>query len=133
MKENRRSSGGRTAAHVLAFIGMAVLLIAIAAGAALYIATRGPSPSAREIVYDWASERGLGSVAGLFLSQEELAAMADVPGENAPEDDAQPGETQQPMISISEEAPETAEPEESAAPEESAEPEESAGPAEEEA
>ena len=71
MEDKGRGAGGKTALHVLAFIGVTVLLLAIAAGAALYIATKGPSDSAREAVYDWAGEHGLGSVAGIFLSAEE--------------------------------------------------------------
>ena len=115
MEDKGRGVGGKTALHVLAFIGVTVLLLAIAAGAALYIATKGPSDSAREAVYDWAGEHGLGSVAGIFLSAEEKDALADVPGEDAPEDEEQPAESERPMITVTDEIPEEASP----APEES--------------
>ena len=110
MEDKGRGAGGKTALHVLAFIGVTVLLLAIAAGAALYIATKGPSDSAREAVYDWAGEHGLGSVAGIFLSAEEKDALADVPGENAPGDGEQPAESERPMITVTDEIPEEASP-----------------------
>ena len=106
MEDKGRGAGGKTALHVLAFIGVTVLLLAIAAGAALYIATKGPSDSAREAVYDWAGEHGLA---------EEKDALADVPGENAPGDGEQPAESERPMITVTDEIPEEASP----APEES--------------
>ena len=117
MESKGRGAGGKTALHVLAYIGVTLLLLVIAAAAALFIATKGPSASAREAVYGWASERGLGPVAGVFLSQEELAAMADVPGENAPEEDgAEGGEA--PLIVVTDGLPAA-----SGAPEEGEEPE----------
>ena len=117
MEAKGRGAGGRKALHVLAFIGVTLLLLVIALAAALFIATRGPSGSAREAVYDWAAERNLQGIAGVFLSSEEQAELADAPGENPPAGEG-PVESAQPMIIISEEAPEAAEePAESEAPE----------------
>lgn len=117
MEAKGRGAGGRKALHVLAFIGVTLLLLVIALAAALFIATRGPSGSAREAVYDWAAERNLQGIAGVFLSSEEQAELADAPAGNPPAGE-EPAESAQPMIIISEEAPEAAEePAESEAPE----------------
>ena len=43
MEAKGRGAGGRKALHVLAFIGVTLLLLVIALAAALFIATRGPS------------------------------------------------------------------------------------------
>lgn len=117
MEAKGRGAGGRKALHVLAFIGVTLLLLVIALAAALFIATKGPSESAREAVYDWAAERNLQGIAGVFLSSEEQAELADAPGGNPPAGE-EPAESAQPMIIISEEAPEAAEePSESETPE----------------
>lgn len=117
MEAKGRGAGGRKALHVLAFIGVTLLLLVIALAAALFIATRGPSESAREAVYDWAAERNLQGIAGVFLSSEEQAELADATDGNPPAGE-EPAESAQPMIIISEEAPEAAEePSESEAPE----------------
>ena len=106
MEDRGRSAGGKTALHVLAFIGVTLLLLVIAAGAALFIATKGPSESAREAVYDWAAERNMQGIAGIFLSSEERDALADVPGENPPAASEEPAESEQPLIIVSDELPE---------------------------
>lgn len=117
MEAKGRGAGGRKALHVLAFIGVTLLLLVIALAAALFIATKGPSESAREAVYDWAAERNLQGIAGVFLSSEEQAELADAPDGNPPAGE-EPAESAQPMIIISEEAPEAAEePSESETPE----------------
>ncbi len=117
MEAKGRGAGGRKALHVLAFIGVTLLLLVIALAAALFIATRGPSESAREAVYDWAAERNLQGIAGVFLSSEEQAELADATDGNPPAGE-EPAESAQPMIIISEEAPEAAEePSESETPE----------------
>ena len=117
MESKGRGAGGRKALHVLAFIGVTLLLLVIALAAALFIATKGPSESAREAVYDWAAERNLQGIAGVFLSSEEQAELADATDGNPPAGE-EPDESAQPMIIISEEAPEAAEkPAESETPE----------------
>lgn len=117
MEAKGRGAGGRKALHVLAFIGVTLLLLVIALAAALFIATKGPSESAREAVYDWAAERNLQGIAGVFLSSEEQAELADATDGNPPAGE-EPAESAQPMIIISEEAPEAAEePSESETPE----------------
>lgn len=118
MEEKGR--GGKTALHVLAFIGVTLALLIIAALAALYIVTKGPSDAARDSFVGWSAENGLGGVSTLFLSdQEEKDAM----GGGDAIDDVQPESSDVPMIIVSEEAPDT-----SAAPEASAEPDTSAAP-----
>lgn len=118
MEEKGR--GGKTALHVLAFIGVTLALLIIAALAALYIVTKGPSDAARDSFVGWSAEHGLGGVSTLFLSdQEEKDAM----GGGDAIDDVQPESSDVPIIIVSEEAPDT-----SAAPEASAEPDTSAAP-----
>ena len=99
-----RKSGGKTALHVLAFVGVTVLLLIIALLAALFIATKGPSEAAREAVYDWAAERNMQSVAGIFLSAEEkdaLAGRGEEPGPGIND----PVTTERPLITLTDEAP----------------------------
>ncbi len=127
MKEKGRG-GGKLAAHILAFIGVTLLLLALALTAAVYIATKGPSETARANVYEWADERGLGAIAGLFLSAEEKTAILNP----ASGQDETPEVSDTPMIIVSDEAlPGASETtEESAAPETSEEPETSTAPEE---
>ena len=96
MEDKRRGSGGRTALHILAFIGVAVLLIAIALTAALWITTKGPSATARDEFVVWADDHGLGFAAGLFLSDAEENAALN-PGS---EDETPPAASEQPMIIV---------------------------------
>lgn len=97
MEDKRRGSGGRTALHVLAFIGVAVLLIAIALTAALWITTKGPSETARDEFVAWADDNGLGFVAGLFVSD------ADEPGQDPNAGgSAAPEASEKPMIVVAE-------------------------------
>ena len=103
--EEKGRSGGKTALHILAFVGVGVLLTVIALAAALFIATKGPSESAREAVYDWAAERNMQGIAGIFLSSEERAELADAPGENPPAGEEEPAGSEQPMISVTDELP----------------------------
>ena len=112
-----KSRGGKTALHILAFVGVTLLLLVIACLAALYIATKGPSESARANVIEWADEHSLGAVAGLFLSDDEEDAILNPA--NTPDT---------PLIIISDTAPEASaepSPEASGQPESSAAPEES--------
>ena len=81
--EDKGRSAGKTVLHVLAFIGMALLLLALGCLAAIYMATKGPSEAARADVVNWASERNLSFAAELFLSDEEVDAIlnpAETPG-----------------------------------------------------
>ena len=117
MEEKGR--GGKTALHILAFIGITVLLLVIACLAAVFIATKGPSEAARDNVVVWAEEHGLGFAAGLFLSAEEENAILNP---SDPAEDVQPSAT--PFIVVTDEQPEPSD----AAPEESVQPEESAAP-----
>lgn len=61
MEEKGR--GGKTALHILAFIGITLALLIVAALAALYITTRGPSEAARDNFVEWADSHGLGFAA----------------------------------------------------------------------
>ena len=120
MEEKGR--GGRTALHILAFIGITVLLLVIACLAAVFIATKGPSEAARDDVVVWAEEHGLGFAAGLFLSAEEENAILNP---SDPAEDVQPSATPFIVVTDGQPEPSDAAPEESAAPESSEAPEES--------
>ena len=120
MEEKGR--GGRTALHILAFIGITVLLLVIACLAAVFIATKGPSEAARDNVVVWAEEHGLGFAAGLFLSAEEENAILNP---SDPAEDVQPSATPFIVVTDGQPEPSDAAPEESAAPESSEAPEES--------
>ena len=119
MEEKGR--GGRTALHILAFIGITVLLLVIACLAAVFIATKGPSEAARDNVVVWAEEHGLGFAAGLFLSAEEENAILNP---SDPAEDVQPSATPFIVVTDGQPEPSDAAPEESAAPESSEAPEE---------
>ena len=123
MEEKGR--GGRTALHILAFIGITVLLLVIACLAAVFIATKGPSEAARDNVVVWAEEHGLGFAAGLFLSAEEENAIL-----NPSADEVQPSATPFIVVTDGQPEPSDAAPEESVQPEESAAPESSEAPEE---
>ena len=125
MEEKGR--GGRTALHILAFIGITVLLLVIACLAAVFIATKGPSEAARDNVVVWAEEHGLGFAAGLFLSAEEENAILNP---SDPAEDVQPPATPFLVVADGQPEPSDAAPEESVQPEESAAPESSGAPEE---
>ena len=120
MEEKGR--GGKTALHILAFIGITVLLLVIACLAAVFIATKGPSEAARDNVVGWAEEHGLGFAAGLFLSAEEENTILN-PSDQA--EDVQPSATPFIVVTDGQPEPSDAAPEESASPESSEAPEES--------
>lgn len=127
MEEKGR--GGKTALHILAFIGITLALLIVAALAALYITTRGPSEAARDNFVEWADSHGLGFAAGLFISDELEDGILNPPSV----DGEQPVPSSAPLITVSEEAPEASaspseSPETSAAPETSTEPEASPAP-----
>ena len=119
MEEKGR--GGRTALHILAFIGITVLLLVIACLAAVFIATKGPSEAARDNVVVWAEEHGLG-----FAAEEENAIL----NPSDPAEDVQPSATPFIVVTDGQPEPSDAAPEESVQPEESAAPESSEAPEE---
>ncbi len=101
MEEKGR--GGKTALHILAFIGITLALLIIAALAALYIATKGPSDAARDSFVGWCRTRPRRRLPRTVpLRSEEK----DATGGGDPADDVQPESSDVPMIIVSEEAPE---------------------------
>ena len=107
---------GRVAGRVFAFVGVTLACAVIAVLAAVFIITKGPSPAAREVFVQRASDSGLSFLAGLFVPEDEIEAIL------APEET--PVQSEEPV--------ESAAPAESDAPAESAEPVESDAPAESE-
>lgn len=103
MEGKKKGVGGKLALHILAFVGVTVLLLAIALVAAIWIATKGPSETARDNVVEWADSRGLGFAAGLFLSAEEENAIL-----NPSSEEPQTGDTEdEAFIVVASDAPET--------------------------
>lgn len=121
--EDKGRSAGKTVLHVLAFIGMTLLLLVLGCLAAIYIATKGPSETARANVVNWAAERNLSFAAELFLSDEEVNAIRNPDGNS---DGGAVEET--PFITVVDGQAETS-PEPSEAPAESEAPETTESPA----
>lgn len=92
------ASGGRVAAHILAFVGVTLLAVVILLVAAGLMLKFGPSPAAGERFGELAAEKG----APAFIS--ELFAPAET---EAPEETEAPTETDAPVES--EDPAETAE------------------------
>ena len=103
---------GRVAGRVFAFVGVTLACAVIAVLAAVFIITKGPSPAAREVFVQRASDSGLSFLAGLFVPEDEIEAI--LAPEETPVQSAAPAESDTPA--------ESAEPVESDAPAESEEP-----------
>ena len=66
---------GRVAGRVFAFVGVTLACAVIAVLAAVFIITKGPSPAAREVFVQRASDSGLSFLAGLFVPEDEIEAI----------------------------------------------------------
>lgn len=87
--KDNAASGGRIAAHILAFVGVTLLAAVILLAAAGLMLKFGPSPAAGERFAELAAERG----APEFVT-ELFAARTDAPAETA-----EPAETEPPAAS----------------------------------
>ena len=131
-EDKRQREDGSAAGKVFAFIGVTLVVLILAALAAVFIITKGPSPAARAEFVRRTADSGLAFVTKLFVPGDEIEAiLAGDEAEQTPagDEDAAPSESETPDESAApSEAPaESAEPETSEAPAESAEPSENAG------
>ena len=107
-EDKRQREDGSAAGKVFAFIGVTLVVLILAALAAVFIITKGPSPAARAEFVRRTADSGLAFVTKLFVPGDEIEAIL------AGDEDAAPSESETPDESA---APETSE-----APAESAEP-----------
>lgn len=130
-KIQREDGSGSAVGKVFAFIGVTLVVLILAALAAVFIITKGPSPAAKSEFVKRTADSGLSFVTKLFVPGDEIEAIlageeTDVP---EPEESAAPEESEAPEESAepSEAPAESETPAESEAPEESAEPSDDAG------
>lgn len=124
-EDKRQREDGSAAGKVFAFIGVTLVVLILAALAAVFIITKGPSPAARAEFVRRTADSGLAFVTKLFVPGDEIEAILAGDEDAAPSESETPDESAAPETS---EAPaESAEPETSEAPAESAEPSENAG------
>jgi hypothetical protein len=124
-EDKRQREDGSAAGKVFAFIGVTLVVLILAALAAVFIITKGPSPAARAEFVRRTADSGLAFVTKLFVPGDEIEAILAGDEDAAPSESETPDESAAPETS---EAPaESAEPDTSEAPAESAEPSENAG------
>lgn len=124
-KIQREDGSDSAVGKVFAFIGVTLVVLILAALAAVFIITKGPSPAAKSEFVKRTADSGLSFVTKLFVPGDEIEAI--LAGEETdapePEESAAPEESEAP-----EESAEPSEaPAESEAPEASAEPSDDAG------
>lgn len=130
-KIQREDGSGSAVGKVFAFIGVTLVVLILAALAAVFIITKGPSPAAKSEFVKRTADSGLSFVTKLFVPGDEIEAI--LAGEEIdapePEESAAPEESEAPEESAepSEAPAESETPAESEAPEESAEPSDDAG------
>lgn len=87
------ASGGRVAAHILAFVGVTLLAVVILLVAAGLMLKFGPSPAAGERFGELAAEKG----APAFISELFAPAETEAPAEtDAPVEATDPVESEDP-------------------------------------
>lgn len=121
-KMQRGEAGsGSLAGRIFAFVGVTLAVLILAALAAVFIITKGPSPAARAEFVKRTEDSGLSFVTKLFVPGDEIEAIlaGDETDAPEPEESAAPEESEAPAESET--------PAESEAPAESAEPSDDAG------
>lgn len=130
-KIQREDGSGSAVGKVFAFIGVTLVVLILAALAAVFIITKGPSPAAKSEFVKRTADSGLSFVTKLFVPGDEIEAIlaGDETDAPEPEESAAPEESEAPEESAepSEAPAESETPAESEAPEESAEPSDDAG------
>lgn len=130
-KIQREDGSGSAVGKVFAFIGVTLVVLILAALAAVFIITKGPSPAAKSEFVKRTADSGLSFVTKLFVQGDEIEAIlaGDETDAPEPEESAAPEESEAPDESAepSEAPAESETPAESEAPEESAEPSDDAG------
>lgn len=130
-KIQREDGSGSAVGKVFAFIGVTLVVLILAALAAVFIITKGPSPAAKSEFVKRTADSGLSFVTKLFVPGDEIDAIlaGDETDAPEPEESAAPAESEAPDESAepSEAPAESETPAESEAPAESAEPSDDAG------
>lgn len=130
-KIQREDGSGSAVGKVFAFIGVTLVVLILAALAAVFIITKGPSPAAKSEFVKRTADSGLSFVTKLFVPGDEIEAIlaGDETDAPEPEESAAPEESEAPEESAepSEVPAESETPAESEAPAESAEPSDDAG------
>ncbi len=130
-KIQREDGSGSAVGKVFAFIGVTLVVLILAALAAVFIITKGPSPAAKSEFVKRTADSGLSFVTKLFVPGDEIDAIlaGDETDAPEPEESAAPAESEAPDESAepSEAPAESETPAESEAPEASAEPSDDAG------
>lgn len=130
-KIQREDGSGSAVGKVFAFIGVTLVVLILAALAAVFIITKGPSPAAKSEFVKRTADSGLSFVTKLFVPGDEIEAIlaGDETDAPEPEESAAPAESEAPEESAepSEAPAESETPAESEAPAESAEPSDDAG------
>lgn len=130
-KIQREDGSGSAVGKVFAFIGVTLVVLILAALAAVFIITKGPSPAAKSEFVKRTADSGLSFVTKLFVPGDEIEAIlaGDETDAPEPEESAVPEESEAPEESAepSEAPAESETPAESEAPAESAEPSDDAG------
>ncbi len=130
-KIQREDGSGSAVGKVFAFIGVTLVVLILAALAAVFIITKGPSPAAKSEFVKRTADSGLSFVTKLFVPGDEIDAIlaGDETDAPEPEESAAPEESEAPEESAepSEAPAESETPAESEAPAESAEPSDDAG------
>ncbi len=130
-KIQREDGSGSAVGKVFAFIGVTLVVLILAALAAVFIITKGPSPAAKSEFVKRTADSGLSFVTKLFVPGDEIEAIlaGDETDAPEPEESAAPEESEAPEESAepSEAPAESETPAESEAPAESAEPSDDAG------
>lgn len=130
-KIQREDGSGSAVGKVFAFIGVTLVVLILAALAAVFIITKGPSPAAKSEFVKRTADSGLSFVTKLFVPGDEIEAIlaGDETDAPEPEESAAPEESEAPEESAepSEAPAESETPAESEAPAESTEPSDDAG------
>lgn len=130
-KIQREDGSGSAVGKVFAFIGVTLVVLILAALAAVFIISKGPSPAAKSEFVKRTADSGLSFVTKLFVPGDEIDAIlaGDETDAPEPEESAAPEESEAPEESAepSEAPAESETPAESEAPAESAEPSDDAG------
>lgn len=113
-KMQRGEAGsGSLAGRIFAFVGVTLAVLILAALAAVFIITKGPSPAARAEFVKRTEDSGLSFVTKLFVPGDEIEAiLSGNEAEQTPAESEAPAESEEPGTSEA--------PAESAAPSEDA-------------
>lgn len=98
-KLQREDGSGSVAGKVFAFIGVTLVVLILAAMAAVFIITKGPSPAARAEFVRRTADSGLAFVTKMFVPGDEIEAiLAGDEAEQPPagDEDADPAGSETP-------------------------------------